>query len=141
MSTPHSSLGQQGALGAAEWRVIIERAPLLFEVNSDSMFPSIRRGEKVRIRPLLPGEPRPGQVLAFHRGMLVIHRYLGKGRCRGDNTLAVDNEILRGEMVGIAHTVLRGEREETIKEWSRAWMMMRRWRLWLAALRGAARFS
>lgn len=100
-----------GALTAADWRTIIARAPLHFEVISDSMKPTFSKGDRVRIRPLENGEPRVGQVVAFLNELIVTHRYLGDGRYRGDNTLTIDNDIERDAIVGIVAAVVRDDKE------------------------------
>lgn len=96
-------------LTAEEWRSIIQAAPLFFDVASWSMRPTINKGDQVLIRPLEPGEPRPGQVLAYFRGMLVTHRYLGNGICRGDNAIECDPPIVREDMAGIVVSLKRNE--------------------------------
>lgn len=95
-------------LSAHEWRIILAREALFFEVLSDSMKPVFHCGDQVLIRPLEDDEPHIGQVLAFHRGMLFTHRYLGKGICAGDNSLNKDAPIQRADMVGIVTSVQRG---------------------------------
>lgn len=106
-----SGLGENRRhLNAAEWRSIIARVPLLFEVTSNSMAPTFFTGERVSIRPLKENEPRRGQVVAYFRGMLVTHRYVGAGICIGDNMLARDPRIETEDMVGIVDGVQRNGR-------------------------------
>lgn len=97
-------------LDAAQWRRVLAEAPLLFEVMSNSMVPTFRAGERVLIRPLAEQEPRCGQVLAYLRGTLVTHRYLGGGVCRGDNALTQDSTVAPEDMVGIIAGVERNDR-------------------------------
>lgn len=95
------------SLDAVHWRAIIAHTPLCFDVISDSMAPTFRTGEQVMIRPLEDDEPKPGQVLAYYSGMLVTHRYLQDGVCRGDNLFHDDPVAEREQMVGIVSAVKR----------------------------------
>ncbi len=94
-------------LDAAQWRGILDKVPLFFDVTSASMTPTFCACEQVFIRPLKEGEPKPGQVLAYFRGMLVTHRYLGDGVCLGDNALENDPPVAPEDMVGIVTAVRR----------------------------------
>ncbi len=97
-------------LNAAQWRAILAHQPLLFEVTSNSMRPAFCPKEHVLIRPLETGEPKPGQILAYFQGILITHRFLGNGICRGDNALAQDPPIGPEDMVGIVAAVQRDEK-------------------------------
>jgi signal peptidase I len=103
---PDAAEPQRG-LNAAHWRRILQEQPLRFDVISNSMAPTFRTGDKVLIRPLNPDEPKPGQILAYSRGMLVTHRYLGNGICHGDNAPYKDKPISTDDMVGIVTAVER----------------------------------
>jgi hypothetical protein len=108
---------------------------MLFEVISDSMVPTFRRGEQVLIRELAAGEPRPGQIVAVHRGMLVTHRYLGDGRCQGDNALSVDTPFAAEAAVGVATSVVRGGRQHHLSRTLPLRTRLHRMRLQLHALK------
>ncbi len=97
-------------LNASQWRAVLAHSPLFFEVVSDSMSPTFRAGEHVQIRPSQQGEPQRGQVLAYFRTMLVTHRYLGDGICRGDAFLDNDAPINSEDIVGIVTHVRRSGR-------------------------------
>ena len=121
-------------LDAAHWRCILEKAPLLFEVLSNSMEPTFHAGERVKIRPLEENEPKRGQILAYYRGILTTHRYLGSGICRGDNMLSADPPISLEDIVGIAIAVEREGRLRPLR--SRMPLASRIHRLMLRVRRG-----
>ena len=126
-------------LTADHWRAILAHQSLLFDVISDSMYPTFRKGEKVHIRALEPGEPLRGQIAAYWRGMLFTHRLMGDGICQGDNSLKLDDPIRAEDMVGIVTAVHRGGRLVPLGR-RRPWRTkIRRLRLWLRGLRAAVR--
>ena len=105
--------GCSAFLSAAHWRRILEKRSLYFDVSSSSMAPTLSAGDQVLIRPTGPGEPRRGQVVAYWRGFLVTHRYLGAGRYRGDGVLTVDPPVEAEDIVGIVVGVRRRGHGET----------------------------
>ena len=126
---------QPGPMTAIMWRAILARQPLLFTVTSNSMRPTFFTGERVLIRPVLPGEPSPGQVAAYFRDGLVTHRYLG-GQCfRGDAFQEPDPPVAAEDVVGIVTAVERQGRQVPVMERPplktrlyRLWKRLARWR-------------
>jgi hypothetical protein len=107
-----------------------------------SMFPTLRQGDKIVIRPLRKEElPIPGNVLVFlenistiqqdngitaeqHNNKLVLHRLVEikvdeSGNqlliARGDSALKSDNPWLPRQLIGIAESYKRGEKEHPVK--------------------------
>lgn len=95
------------------WRAIIREAPLPFEVTGDSMYPTLRRGDRIIIEPL-DRSPRPGEIVVFLRRQLVSHRFLGGERCRGDNFLDPDPPVPPDRIVGVARYRLRDGRQTAL---------------------------
>lgn len=126
----------ENQLGADEWRAIIEAKGLDFEVVSDSMYPTLRRGDKVAVSPIPENGPRPGRIVVYWRGKLFAHRYLGGGVCRGDNHLHVDPPVERAQMVGVATEIVRGGRKRPAGEEIPLTTFLHR--LWLPVRRAAA---
>ncbi len=138
MTTDHpKSDAPPERLTAEHWRAILAHQSLLFDVISDSMYPTFRKGEKVQIRALQPGEPLRGQIVAYWRGILFTHRFIGDGICLGDNSLKSDEPIRTEDMAGIVTAVNRGGRLVPLGR-RRPWRTkIRRLRLWLRRIRTA----
>lgn len=90
-----------------------------FDATGRSMEPFIRSGDTVSIAPLLPSEPRLGDVLAFNHplgGRLLVHRvvqkrrneYLMKGDSASDHA---DGWVKASLLLGKVNRVSRGKRK------------------------------
>ena len=92
------------------WQGLVASSPTRLRVTSDSMTPTLNRGETIELGPV-PSLLMPGDILVYQRDEgLVVHRYLGQGRFQGDNAERADPRVARQHIVGIARAVLRDDR-------------------------------
>lgn len=98
------------------WREILSAGPVRFTIVDDGMAPTLRPGDTVLLSPLNTGL-LPGDVGVYSRlGQLVVHRYLGSGRFRGDNRLCPDPPVPRTSIVARVTEVFRDGEFVAIKE-------------------------
>ena len=91
-----------------------QNTPVCFKAGGPSMTPTIRDGDSVRIRPLAPGDLRPGAILLYRKNnRLVLHRLVRKSEALlfcGDAALdgleAVDSDDVLGVAVSVDNTAL-----------------------------------
>jgi signal peptidase I len=91
-----------------------------------SMFPTLRPGDRVLVKPVIKGEmPQPGSIIVFREnGQLVIHRLLkitpwGTGCIklvtRGDSRPENDKILLAEQFMGVAVSYKRKGKEHYLK--------------------------
>ena len=90
-----------------------------------SMFPTLRPGDKVIVKPFPEGEiPKPGSVVVYRdNNSLVIHRMVeiqnNNGEyifiTRGDSRMGNDLPLGRQKLIGQAVTYKRGEKVQQVK--------------------------
>ncbi len=97
-----------------EWRLIIERAPLEFEIVGDSMVPTLRHGDRVLVEPL-KRKPVKNDILVYLGSRPIIHRYLGNQMFRGDNRRFRDPRIAPDQIIGIVRYRIRNGRKIPVK--------------------------
>ena len=114
-------------INALETIVAVLKSGNSVELNAAgySMFPTLRPGDRVIVKPLITGElPEPGCVVVCRdRNELVIHRLISivnnTGKyvftTRGDSRKEEDRKW-EAEMVGVAVSFKRGKRELLIKK-------------------------
>ncbi len=104
------------AWAAAEiFRRELARGVVRVGVASTSMGPMARRGDEFLIAAPVGGEPRFGEVvLAVAGGRPVTHRLVGRRGAlyilKGDGSPALDPPVARGDLLGVAHALVRGGR-------------------------------
>ncbi len=93
-----------------------QQTPVSFRAGGPSMNPTIRDGELVRIRPLRPGDLRPGLIALYRKnGRLVLHRVIRRNATSEKFYLVADAALSGGEwvkenqMAGIAESVRHGK--------------------------------
>ncbi len=115
----HDKLG----LTVADWRKLAASKELELEVVSDSMYPTLHIGDKVKVIPLKDNRPEKGVVTVFFRGSeyppLVVHRCVGPMTFRGDNRVYNDPPVTEGQLVGVVEEFLRGDQVRTVSNKSR----------------------
>jgi len=91
-----------------------------------SMFPTLRPGDKVIVRPLTKGElPKPGSVVVYKENSgFVMHRLVEIIGCdsgyvqfitRGDSMSEPDKPWPQQKLLGVANCYKRGNREYPVK--------------------------
>ena len=114
---------------ANEWRAIIEREPLEFDIFGDSMYPTLRKGDRAVIEALKENAKR-GNILVYLDSQLVIHRYMGGNICRGDNCIHPDPPIHTDQIVGIVRHFIRDNKKYTLTRFLSAEARLNRMILW-----------
>ncbi len=95
-------------LNNQDWRSLISAHPLWFQVNGDSMWPTLKNGDRVFIEPLTE-EPRSGMpVVIWQKDRLLVHRYEGRNITCGDNRLAPDPPFTDEQLIGTVRKYRRG---------------------------------
>jgi len=104
--------GEEYSLGSRALAEFLDAAvqkgvPFRFRARGGSMFPFIRDGDVLTIRPLGDAPPAPGSVAAFARpgtGRLVVHRIVRREAdtflVRGDNLSAPDPPVPAENLLG-----------------------------------------
>jgi len=111
---PEAAPGRSAAGAGARLRdELAEKGYAHREVGGWSMFPTLRRGDLVRVEPV--GRLRRGDVAVFELcGALVVHRVVSVGEsgvvCRGDAYRSLDPPIPRQDVFGAATVALPGRR-------------------------------
>jgi signal peptidase I len=93
-----------------------------------SMFPTLRPGDKVVVKPVTSGElPKPGDVVVYKKNIVfVMHRLIEiiEGNdgapsfiSRGDLGIGQDEPWYKQQFMGIAISYKRGEKENTIRSY------------------------
>jgi len=101
------------SLSIEEWKALSASGRLELEVVSDSMYPTLRVGDVIKVRPLGDALPGKGMVTVFYKeGIppLVVHRCLGNMRFRGDNRLNDDPPVSKRQLVGYVEELIRNGR-------------------------------
>jgi signal peptidase I len=91
-----------------------------------SMFPTLRPGDKITVKPLLDEEFQlPGRILVYeNNGVFVMHRLIkiitdGSGKklffSRGDSSTMPDEPWVRQQLIGIAVSFKRNNKVNPIK--------------------------
>lgn len=111
------------AVGGPAFREIVRDAlarglSLRFRARGISMAPFIRDGDILTLRPLRPGSPNRGDVVAFTppgRDGLIVHRVIRKTGggyvIKGDGLAEKDGCVPRGAILGIVGRVERRGRD------------------------------
>jgi signal peptidase I len=95
---------------------------LTINYTGNSMFPTLRKGDILRVEPYKDSEISSGDVIVYRRsydGLLVVHRVVSidKGfvQTKGDNAQFKDNVLLeRNDIIGHVISVRRGEKGATL---------------------------
>jgi hypothetical protein len=93
-----------------------------------SMFPTLRPGDRVIVKPAIKGEfPVPGNVVVFEKtGVFVMHRLIelivgNNGEpsflSRGDQGIEQDKPWSQHQIMGIAISYKRGNKEQIIRSY------------------------
>lgn len=82
-----------------------KRGRIVVEVQGRSMFPILRNGTHVEVRPVVYDELRPGDLIVFSNGYrLVCHRLIRKRRTllmlKGDTNLYMDPPVIQSQILG-----------------------------------------
>lgn len=103
---------EKHGLSVADWRKLAASRELELKVVSESMYPTLKVGDIVKVMPLI-GNPKRGVVTVFFRGdeypPLVVHRCVGAMSFRGDNRLYNDPPVLENQLVGIVEEFVRDD--------------------------------
>ncbi|MCM8824023.1 MAG: GNAT family N-acetyltransferase, partial [Candidatus Omnitrophica bacterium] len=100
--------------------ILIEGGWFKFSVESDSMSPTLKRGDIVKVIPIVEQDIRPSDILVFKKGeRLFVHRavslFIENGQkfviTRGDRPGAGDERILLEDIVGRVVGVERSNRK------------------------------
>jgi signal peptidase I len=94
--------------------------------TGNSMYPVLKPGDRVIVRPLKRGElPEPGKVVVYiNNGVLVLHRLLkiidtdpGQPQfiTRGDSMSEYDKPFFQNQLTGLAISYYRSEKEYQVK--------------------------
>jgi hypothetical protein len=87
------------------FNLLMQNTPVSFTAGGPSMTPTIRDGELVQVRPLRPGDLRPGAiVLGRHKGRPILHRLI-RIDSRTKELLLAGDASLRGTDRAAADTV------------------------------------
>ena len=98
-----------------------QQTAVTFQVHGPSMNPTIRDGDRLRVRPLNPEPPPRGSIVLYrYGGRLVVHRLLARekqtGRCllAADAALEGDAWIPAGDILGLAESVCHGKKSRRL---------------------------
>lgn len=135
MTNPGSEISSaEAGLDAHAWRALVAGHPVQFRVSGKSMYPTLRPGDTVQIEAKCR-DSAVGEVVVYLREeRLIIHRFLGNGRYRGDGCLTVDAAVNAADMIGIVRQVERGGRQTMLGRGMPTAARCFRARLWLQSL-------
>ena len=92
-------------------RLLEQDTPVGFRAGGPSMTPTLRDGDRVRVRPLASGDLRRGAICLYRKnGRLVLHRLVRKNEMLffcGDAALEGLEAVDSGDVLGIATMVER----------------------------------
>ncbi|MBN1794895.1 MAG: signal peptidase I [Candidatus Omnitrophica bacterium] len=96
-----------------------KKAVSFYEASGFSMWPFLKKGERIIIRETPPDELKKGDAILYQRdGAVVCHRVIkkycgGEGIIfftRGDNSFAAPERVLASEVLGKAIAVKKGKK-------------------------------
>lgn len=97
---------------------------LSFNMQGNSMFPTLKSGDRGIIQKCVAAELKPGQIIVFKQDQQYIaHRFLGKTKnnlllARGDNNSFTDKPFGEDNLVGTVTSRVRNGRNQSLKRWS-----------------------
>jgi len=96
--------------------LLTQDTPVYFKAGGPSMTPTIRDGETVQVRPVLPADLSSGSILLFRKhNRLILHRLIrqdirtGELLLTGDAALRGCDRVNPSDIVGLAASVQRDE--------------------------------
>ncbi len=97
-------------LTVGDWRKLAESGELELKVISNSMHPTLRIGDLVKVKPLQQ-PPNKGVVTVFYKAEesppLIVHRCIGEMNFRGDNRVLTDPPVEEDQLVGYVTEFIR----------------------------------
>lgn len=106
------------SLSIGDWKKLVKSGELELKVVSNSMYPTLKIGDLVKVLPLNGATPQKGVVTVFYKEgekpPLIVHRCVGDMVFRGDNRVFDDPPVSKDQLVGYVKELVREGKNITV---------------------------